>query len=139
MRNDTILVADSDTAVAACIADALAAEGYTVYCHPGIHLTIDAVKRVQPDLVIIEHWHAHPEAMLLLSQLNQCDATKSIAVIVSTTEPWMLRELAAPLAQCGYAMLLKPFDLDQLLASVAGALDDRWRRQAAREPEHAYA
>jgi DNA-binding NtrC family response regulator len=131
MHNDTILVADSDTAVAACIAEVLAAEGYMVHCHSGAGLTLDTVKRVRPDLVIMEQWHAHPEAMLLLSQLQQYDATKSIAVIVSTTDPRMLCELAAPLERRGYAMLLKPFDLDQLLASVAGALDDHWRQQPA--------
>jgi DNA-binding NtrC family response regulator len=139
MRNDTILVADSDTAVAACIAEALTAEGYKIHCHPGACLTIDAVKQVRPDLVILEQWHAHPEAMLLLSQLQQCDATASIAVIISTTDLRMLRKLAAPLERRGYAMLLKPFDLDQLLASVAGALDDRWRRLSCREAEHSYA
>jgi DNA-binding NtrC family response regulator len=138
MRNDTILVAETDTTVAACIAEVLAAEGYTVHRHPNNCVTVDVIERVQPDLVIVEQWRAYPDVTLLLDLLHQ-HATKSIAVIVSATNPETLRELTGSLGRRSCATLLKPFDIDQLLESVAGALDDRWRRQPVRAPEQQYA
>ena len=139
MRNELILVADSDAAVATCIAEVLTAEGYTVQCHPGDRLTIDAIKQVRPDLVIMEQWRTGPEVLLLIDQLQQCNATNSIAVVVTTTDPLMLYELAMLLHERGCTMLLKPFDLDQLLESVAGALSAGSQRRAARKLEQRYA
>ena len=139
MRNELILVADSDAAVATCIAEVLAAEDYTVQCHPGGRLTIDAIKQVRPDLVIVEQWRACPEVLQLIDQLQQCDATNSIAVIVTTTDPLMLYELAMQLHERDCTMLLKPFDLDQLLEGVDGALSAGLQRHAARKMEQRYA
>ena len=139
MRYGTILVTDSDTTVAACIAEVLTTEGYTVHCHPGNHLTADVIERMRPDLVVIEQGRGYPDVTLLLDQLQRSSATKSIAMIVSTTDPRMPRELAAPLRQRGIALLLKPFDLDQLLDSVAQALGDSGRQRCTPEQEQRYA
>ena len=139
MRNELILVADSDAAVATCIAEVLTAEGYTVQCHPSDRLTIDAIKQVRPALVIMEQWRACPEVLQLIDQLQQCDVTHSIAVIVTTTDPLMLYELAMLLHERGCTMLLKPFDLDQLLDSVAGAERAGQQRAAAPKLEQRYA
>jgi CheY-like chemotaxis protein len=138
MRNETILVADSDATVVACIAEVLAAEGYTIHCHRSDLLTVEMIERVRPDLIVMEQWHGQPDVTPLLDQLRARATTNSIAVIVTTTSPQMLRDLAMPLQRRGCAMLLKPFDLDQLLESVAGALGHRWPRRP-RVPEHYYA
>ena len=139
MRNELILVADSDAAVATCIAEVLSAEGYSVQCHPSDRLTIDVIKQVRPALVIMEQWRTCPEVLQLIDQLQQCDVTHSIAVIVTTTDPLMLYELAMLLHERGCTMLLKPFDLDQLLDSVAGAERAGQQRAAARKLEQRYA
>jgi len=134
----TILVADSDAVVAACIAEVLAAEGYTVYCHSG-HLTAEAVEQVRPDLVIVEQWHSQPDVASLLDQLRRRSATRSVAVIVSSTESWTLLELAGSLHEYGCATLLKPFTLDQLFDLVAGGLSQRLGQHTGGEPEPCYA
>jgi len=139
MDSSTILVADSDTTVATCIADVLAAEGYTVYCHPGEHLTVEAIEQARPDLVIIEQWHSLPDVALLLDQIRQRSATRSVAVIVSSTDPWTLRDMAVSLREHGCAMLLKPFVLDQLFELVAGELSWRPGQRAVGEPGRCYA
>jgi DNA-binding NtrC family response regulator len=100
----------------------LSAEDYKVQCHPGDRLTVDAINQLRPDLVIMEQWRNCPEVLQLIDQLQQCDATHSIAVIVTTTDPLMLYEQAMQLHERGCTMLLKPFDLDQLLERVGGAL-----------------
>jgi DNA-binding response OmpR family regulator len=133
----TILVADSDAVVAACIAEVLSAEGYTVYCHSG-GLTAEAVEQARPDLVIVEQWHGQPDVAPLLDQLRRRSATRSMAVIVSSTDPWILLDLEESLHKYGCATLLKPFALDQLFDLVAGRLSRRTGQRAEGEPEPCY-
>ncbi len=122
MDTHTILVADSDLTVAACMAEALATQGYTVHCHSGARLTADAVAQLGPDLVIIDQWRFHADIAPLLERLRRCERTRSVAVIVSSTDWQVLAALALPLDVHGCATLLKPFDLDQLFVRVADAL-----------------
>ncbi|HEU4328938.1 MAG TPA: response regulator [Roseiflexaceae bacterium] len=124
MDNHTILVADSDLTVAACMAEALASQGYTVHCHNSGHLTTDAVAQLRPDVVIIDEWRFQADIPPLLEQLRRCDRTRSVAVIISSTDWQVLDALAEPLHAHGCATLLKPFELDQLFTQVAGALGE---------------
>lgn len=137
MRNNTILVADSDTSVAGCIAEALAARGYSVRCHTGGRLTLEAIAQAQPGLVILEQWPAGPDLTPLLERLPQHHATRAVAVIVSSTDPWALAALAAPLQARGWGTLPKPFELDTLFARVAAALGG-WSQPQDREQERQY-
>lgn len=139
MCNNTILVADSDGTVAACISEALTTEGYTVYSYPCDRLTLALIERVRPDLVIMEQPYAGPAITPLLDQLRRHPTLRGIGVVVSTTDSLTARELAAPLQQDGYGTLLKPFGIDQLLDSVAGALAGHRGGQRPCRPESRYA
>lgn len=135
MENDTILVVDSDLMVMDCMAEALASEGYTVYCY-GSNLTADVVAQLQPDLLIVDHWRLHTDLASLLERLRQGDDTRALAVMISSTDCRVLEELVAPLRGYGCTTLLKPFDLDQLFHQVANALGGR---PQLRRPEMRYA
>ncbi|GAB4204977.1 MAG: hypothetical protein OHK0022_30630 [Roseiflexaceae bacterium] len=122
MDNSMILVVDSDLTVAACMAEALATQGYTVHCHSGPRLTADAVARLRPDLLIIDEWKINTDMIPLLERLRQCDQTRAVGVIVSSTDWRVLAEQATLLETLGCATLLKPFELDLLFARVGNVL-----------------
>jgi DNA-binding response OmpR family regulator len=132
MGNNTILVSDPDTAVAAYMAEVLGAAGYTVHRHPNRRLTADAIEYAQPGVVITECRSPQHDIVALLEQLRRGDTSQEFSVIVSMTDPQMQRDLAAPLQSHGCGILLKPFDLDELLESVAGAFRQHCRTPAAR-------
>lgn len=138
MGNDTILVADSDTAVAGCITEALATQGYTVHCHTSGRLMLETIAQAQPDLVILEQWPATSDITPLLDRLLEHDATQAVAVIVSSTDPLALGALARPLQARGWTTLPKPFELDLLFERVASALGG-WSlpERRVREAQHA--
>jgi DNA-binding response OmpR family regulator len=127
MTNKTILLSDPDTAVAAYMAEVLSAAGYTVLRNSEQRLTVDAIECVRPGLVIAGCRSARTDAAELLGQLWAAGAPRQYSLIVSTTDPQTKRDLAAPLQRQGCDILLKPFDLDELLESVAGAFHQRCR------------
>ena len=119
-----ILVADSSLAIRTLISDVLTDEHYTVFCCQQQWATVDAIERLRPDLLILELHHVNLAAIfLLLHQLRQRSTTQAIPMLAISTDAPLLNRLAHPLGQFNCATLGKPFDLDQLLASVAQALN----------------
>jgi CheY-like chemotaxis protein len=61
----------------------------------------------------------------LLQKLKMDRATAKIPVVVCTAALQLARELEGHLKEKGVALVLKPFDIDDLLRAVEVALDDR--------------
>jgi CheY-like chemotaxis protein len=109
--------------VLALFRDLLEVEGYRVTLAPDA-LDLAAVKRVGPDLVILDRmleegagsgWH-------LLDDLRRDPATAALPVVVCTGAVHRVRENAALLDQFGASLVLKPFDIDRLLRTIGDAL-----------------
>lgn len=117
-----ILAGDDSPAILDLFRDILEEEGYRVtLAHSPLDL--DMVKLVDPDLVIINHmleegegsgWH-------LLQSLKRDDATAVLPVIVCTGAIEKVRAGEAVLRDLGAHLVLKPFNIDDLIQTVSAA------------------
>ena len=83
------------------------------------------VKEVQPDLVILDLMIGDEGVgWQFLEMLKMDRATRRLPIIVCTAAAHLVQELQSHLDDMGVAVVLKPFDIDHLLAVVAGALSD---------------
>ena len=123
MSTPGIIVADDNSIYLELIKELLIEEGYPqVHCLRSLAV-FDVVRQEQPDLVILDINSAHPsEGWHLLDLLRLHPTTTNIPVIVCSTDPYILREKAAWLAEMRCDTLEKPFDLDALLDKVRSVL-----------------
>jgi CheY-like chemotaxis protein len=81
------------------------------------------VKRLKPDAVILDFvFGGEPLGWQLLQHMKLDRATERIPVVVCTGAARQIMELDGHLRTMGVAAVLKPFDIDTLLAAVAAAL-----------------
>jgi CheY-like chemotaxis protein len=134
-----IIAIDHDSATLGLIADLLDAEGYVVHCSLGYGVSAMNLQELQPDLILLELPYRDSDATLLfLDQLRQSPATRTIPIVVSSTDRRVLDVLAAPLHHLGCTALVKPFDLDQFLACIAQAIHPQQARGYALHDAPAY-
>ena len=98
-------------------------EGYRVSrgtMTPGeLGRTFQQVKDVQPDLLIADFLFGHdPLGWQLIQMLKMDAATAKLPVVVCSAAAKPIEELSAHLDQMGIGVVLKPFDIDTLLAEV---------------------
>lgn len=134
-----ILIADSSPDICALLVDLLTEEGYVPRCCPSEQVTADEIRSASADLVILDLRSDEAGAMLLLlEQLRQHDATHGLPIVISSTNPRLLDDLAAPLRRLRCGTLIKPFDVDQLLRCIAQYLGREQAHQESGCFERAY-
>jgi DNA-binding response OmpR family regulator len=103
--------------------DLLTQEGYEVSLYSyGIH-DMAEVERVAPDLIIIDYLIGDERTgWQMLQKLKMTRATLAIPVIVCTAALNQVKEIEGWLTQKRITVVLKPFDVDDLLAAVRRAL-----------------
>jgi DNA-binding response OmpR family regulator len=94
-------------------------EGYEVTLHAfGINEMAE-IKRIMPDLVILDFVIGQEgQGWQLLQKLKMDRATSAIPVVVCSGAVRQLRELDGWLGEKGISTVLKPFDIDDLLIAV---------------------
>src|SRR5437867_2235731 len=109
MRSDyTILVSDHYPTTCAFMAEALASEGYRVVCRPDLDVTVEDIRAARPDLVILELRRVdQDQTLLLLDQIRRLEATRATPMLVTSTDPRLLHELARPLQYLDCVTLAK--------------------------------
>ncbi|KAB8145544.1 response regulator transcription factor [Chloroflexia bacterium SDU3-3] len=114
-----IMMVDSDIAFLEMLAEFLGEEGYATQ---PLRTTSDAfstIAQAQPQLVIVEVALDNPEqGWSLLNKLRLDPATCNIPVIVASAATDLITRNEAHLREKRCAILLKPFDLEDLLAMV---------------------
>jgi CheY-like chemotaxis protein len=123
MSTSSIIVVDDNSIYLALIKELLIEEGYPrVHCLRGLAV-FDVICQEQPTLVILDINSAHPdEGWSLLDLVRLHPSTSHIPLIICSTDPYILRERAAWLAEMRCDTLEKPFDLDALLDKVRAVL-----------------
>ena len=110
-----ILVVDDDEPTATFIAEALGDEGYTVhtaFCPAGARAMIIAQR---PDLILLDLHLPGKTGDILVQDLKD-DGLKDVPVVIITADAKAVPALSMDgIADC----LIKPFELDDLLACVA--------------------
>jgi DNA-binding response OmpR family regulator len=105
----------------------LSDEGYRVSrgtMLPGdLSQTFRQVKEAQPDLLIADFLFGHdPLGWQLVQMLKMDSATAALPVVVCSAAAKQVEEIKVHLDEMGIGVVLKPFDIDTLLAEVSRIL-----------------
>ncbi len=105
----------------------LSDEGYRVSrgtMTPGaLGRTFQEVKELKPDLLIADFLFGHDPLGWQLVQMMRMDAaTVDLPIVVCTAAAKQVEEIGAHLDEMGIGVVLKPFDVDTLLAEVSRVL-----------------
>ena len=114
-RTGEVLVVEADPALAALIADVLSDEGYAVRVVGDVQGVHSAMVRSSPELVLCDLFLLGRAAVDFVITLHD-DGFADLPIVLTTTDARAAERLHVPgVAFC----LIKPFDLDDLLACVA--------------------
>ena len=98
-------------------------EGYRVSLYSYAFQDISDIEAMQPDLVILDFViGGEAYGWQMLQKMKMTRQTMSIPVIVCTAALQLARELGGHLKAKNVGVVLKPFDIDELLEAVAVAL-----------------
>lgn len=123
MHTPTVLVVEADPAIRALLAEVLHGEGYQVtLLEPGA-LSVSSIAATNPDLLLLELMPGNAvPALSLIEEVQRGPAYADLPILVSTTDPCLSKQHRAAFQRLGCRTLLKPFDLDYLLAMVCQQL-----------------
>lgn len=125
-----IFVMNDTPAILDLFRELLEEEGYQVTLDRFEATAIDEkltdIKKAKPDLVVLDYIIGAEGLGWQLLQLMKMDrATRDIPVLICTGAVRQVEELQTHLDAMGVAVVLKPFDIDQLLAQIAETWDPR--------------
>lgn len=114
-----ILIIEDNIDIAGLLNDLFKQNGYAaVMCHDG-YQGIEFTHREKPDLILLDMMLPAGGGLYVLEKLKVSTLTKAIPIVVLTASRDMQHKQAA--IDMGVdAYLEKPFDADQLLATVQG-------------------
>ncbi|MEA2523499.1 MAG: hypothetical protein QOF73_726 [Thermomicrobiales bacterium] len=115
-----ILALEDDAAIRAVYAELLADEGFRIVTWGDVPAAgTVAVARLAPDLIMLDLVIGGQAAgWTLLAALHADPDTIDIPVLVLTASATLVRERAAELDAWGCGVVMKPFDVDELIARV---------------------
>ena len=127
MSNATILIVDDEALIRWSLRERLSAEGYTVLEADTGQAALDALA-AHVDLVLLDYRLPDTDGLTVLRKIKQFD--RDVLVIVLTA--YATADTAADAMQQGaYHFAHKPFNLDDVAATVGRALDAARRMTAA--------
>ena len=127
-RRRHILVVNDTQELLDLFREILEGEGYRVSLYSYAFRDLDDVKRDRPDLIVLDFiidGEAH--GWQLLQKLKMDRETATIPVIICTAAVRLVRDLEGHLKEKGVGVVLKPFDIDDLLLEV----NQHWRQLEA--------
>ena len=118
-----IFVVNNSTDVLDLFKVVLGDEGYCVSTQPYIDKDLDHIVDLAPDLIILDYmWAGEDDGWSLLQMLKMDRRTATIPAIVCTGAVREVEALRVHLDEMGVQVVLKPFDIDQLLDVVRSIL-----------------
>jgi DNA-binding response OmpR family regulator len=116
MAAKTILVVDDEPEIVASVRAALEEAGYRVVTAADGNMGLALAERENPALVVVDMMMPKKSGFAVLEKLKQRPSGGPRVVMVTANESARHREYAQKLGVDDY--ILKPFEMDQLLASV---------------------
>jgi CheY-like chemotaxis protein len=121
-----IMVVNDTQEILQLFREILTDEGYDVILYSYAIQDLDEIERAQPDLIILDYIFGEEQiGWQLLQKLKMHRPTAAIPVVVCTAAAQKVREMEGYLQSKGIGLVLKPFDIDDLLRAVAQALRTR--------------
>ena len=119
-----IMVINDTQEILELFREILTDEGYKVDLYSyGIH-DIEEVRRVKPDLIILDYLiGGEQNGWQTLQKLKMTRDTAKIPILVCTAALKQVQEIQGWLTTKGIAVVPKPFDIDDLLVAVKKALE----------------
>ncbi len=119
-----ILVINDTQEILELFQDLLGGEGYEVIISSFAPKTVYEIGSLQPDLVILDLvFGSERIGWQLLQQMRMYRPTARIPIIVCTAAREEVREMEPQLVSHGAFLVLKPFDIDEIILIVRQALD----------------
>jgi len=103
--------------------DLLTEEGYDVVLYSYAIQDMGEVERVKPDLIILDHIFGEEKlGWQTLQKLKMRRSTAMIPVVICTAALQAVKELEGHLTSKGVSIVIKPFNIQNLLDAVKTAL-----------------
>ena len=131
MAMKTVLLIDDDNVFLLTIGVRLKSMGYTVYAAKDAVNAISAVRKNNPDVVVLDVSLPAGDGFMVADRLRNLISTAATPIIfITASEKPGLRERAMKLGAA--AFLNKPFDATTLADAIESALSpgDNWQPQA---------
>jgi DNA-binding response OmpR family regulator len=123
---ERILVINDTQEILELFRDILGDEGYEVILYSYAIQDLNEIERIQPDLIILDYIFGEERTgWQMLQKLKMRRSTASIPVVVCTAAVREARETEGFLTSKGVTLVLKPFDIDDLLQMVRKSLESR--------------
>lgn len=118
-----VLVVNDTQEILELFREILEEEGYEVVLSSfGVQELTD-IRKVKPDLIILDFlFGGEPHGWQLLQKIRMTRDLKNLPVIVCTAAIQMAKELEGHLTAKNVGLVLKPFDIDDLVEEVRRAL-----------------
>jgi len=100
-------------------------EGYRVSTQAYVSTDLGAICELRPDLIILDYMsEAEDAGWALLQMLRMSPDTEAIPIVLCTGAIRQVAPLTGHLAEMGVRVILKPFNIEDLLLEIARALGD---------------
>ena len=131
-----IMVVNDTQEILQLFREILTDEGYEPILYSYAIQDLDEIERARPDLIILDYMFGEEQiGWQLLQKLKMYRPTAAIPVIVCTAAAQKVREMEGFLQSKGIGLVLKPFDIDDLLRAIEQSLRTREETAAlAAEP-----
>lgn len=118
-----ILVIDHSPELSEFFQELFEEEGYRVSRRAHLDGDVGMVAAVNPDLLLIDYrWDTTDENWASLHRLRTHATTRHIPIVLCTTSVVEAMVFEPQLRNLNIRVILKPFEIEQLLADVAAAL-----------------
>ena len=130
-RKPRVLVINDTQEILDLFREILEEEGFEVVLSSFGVQEVDDVRKINPDLVILDFLvGGEAQGWQLLQKLKMSRATDSLPIIVCTAAIQLARELEGHLKAKNVGLVLKPFDIDDLIGVVNSVMKTEYAAEA---------
>jgi CheY-like chemotaxis protein len=118
-----ILCINHSPEILSLLRDLLEGEGFRVSTLMSVERDLDAIVALRPDVITIDYmWKASDNEWTYLNLMTMDPRTRDIPVILCTGAVAQVMEMEQHLARVGIRVVLKPFNIEDLVEAVQAAL-----------------
>ncbi len=133
-----ILIVDDSPVILKLLRDLLTAEGYLVIGRSESLQELDEVRRANPNLIILDHLQKGIDSSQdILTLMKKSVNLSAVPVIICTVPGHGAAALKEQLRLENVDLLLKPFDIDELFATVKRMIKQAEAKAGASSPPYA--